>query len=211
MTDVRAFDDRVFALINGWAGRNGPLDLAMEFWARHAPVFLAALLALLWIAWKPRLQMGAFLAAGSAFLALGVGQVLGKLFPRPRPFAAPGMPHVHLLIPHVADASFPSDHATLAFALTTVLWRVDRRLGVVLLLLSVWLMIARVFVGHHFPSDVLGGAVLGGLTAWAILRIAPRRPLSSLIVWIFTLLQRRRLAARGSESAKTVLEDLTHA
>jgi undecaprenyl-diphosphatase len=57
--------------------------------------------------------------------------------------------------------SFPSDHAALFFGLATLIWISDRRLGV---FASFWAAITsstRVYLGFHYPSDILGGEALG--------------------------------------------------
>lgn len=58
--------------------------------------------------------------------------------------------------------SFPSDHATLFFALTTAVWYQSRRLGILAALWTFFVIcVPRVYLGYHYPSDIIGGAVLG--------------------------------------------------
>jgi len=54
---------------------------------------------------------------------------------------------------------------------------------------------ARVFVGAHYPGDVVGGAVLGGLTSVGLAKVSERQPVAHALDSIFTLLRRWRLAA----------------
>jgi undecaprenyl-diphosphatase len=112
-------------------------------------------------------------AALSAELALLVGKAISELVDRARPFVVD--PHgVHLFSGHVADPGFPSDHATGAFAVAMAIYLRKRSWGVVALLAAAVLSIGRVAIGVHFPSDVLGGAVLGCLAA-SVLWIGPLR------------------------------------
>ena len=151
--------------INGLAGRSAALDAVMIGSAKYLPFVFALALVALWISWRPRNQRGALLAGVSALIALGIGQVIGKALPRPRPYIS----HVvNQLIPRSLDTSFPSDHAILGFAVAVLLWRYNRRAGAALLALAALMAIARVFVGAHYPGDVLGGAVLGALTSIAL-------------------------------------------
>jgi undecaprenyl-diphosphatase len=107
-------------------------------------------------------------------LALGVGQLVSGLVDRSRPFVDhPGQ--VHLLIAHARDAGFPSDHATGSFAIATALLMRHRRAGLVALVLAIAVSVARVAVGAHYPTDVLGGAALGALAAAAIVATPVRR------------------------------------
>ena len=110
----------------------------------------------------------AVVAAGlSAGLALAIAQVLSRIVDRPRPFVAdPGS--VHAFAHHVADAGFPSDHATAAFAIAVAILLRHRGWGAVTLAAAAVLAIARVGMGVHYPSDVVGGAALGSACALAL-------------------------------------------
>src|SRR4051794_41586281 len=102
----------------------------------------------------------AVVAAGlSAALALAIGKVLSRLVDRPRPFVAHAG-HVHLFARHAADAGFPSDHATAAFAIAAAVFAHERRAGSVLLGLATLLAVGRVAIGVHYPTDVAAGALL---------------------------------------------------
>jgi undecaprenyl-diphosphatase len=58
--------------------------------------------------------------------------------------------------------SFPSDHSMLFFALSTGLWTVNRQAGAVAFAWSLLVVdIPRIYLGIHYPSDVMGGAILG--------------------------------------------------
>jgi undecaprenyl-diphosphatase len=110
----------------------------------------------------------AVVAAGiSAAVALAIASVLSGIVDRPRPFAAdPGT--VHLFAKHAADPGFPSDHATAAFAIAVALLLRNRAWGAIVLVFAAILAVGRVAMGIHYPSDVLGGAALGSLTAVAL-------------------------------------------
>jgi undecaprenyl-diphosphatase len=107
-------------------------------------------------------------------VTLGVGYLLGllaaALHPEPRPFTT--HPNVHLLVPHPAGASFPSDHATAAFTIAlAVTVFLSVRWGVLLGLLAVLIGFARVFDGLHYPGDIAGGLAVG-LVATAVVAFA---------------------------------------
>ena len=194
-SNAGSLDYTLFRVVNGLAGRSSALDALMIGSAKYLPVVFALVLVALWLSWRPRNQRGALLAAVSALVALGLGQIIGKAFPRPRPYLSHA---VNQLIPRSLDTSFPSDHAILGFAVAVMVWRYNRRAGAVLLVLALLMAVARVFVGAHYPGDVLGGAVLGTLTSVALARLGERRPLSSAVDALFRLLRRWRLAANDS-------------
>src|SRR6266852_8586307 len=147
-----ALDYTLFRSVNGLAGRSGALDAVMIASAKYLPFVFAAALVGYWISWRPRNQRAALLAGVSALIALGIGQIMGKLLPRPRPYLSHSITQ---LIPPSLDTSFPSDHAILGFAVAIMVWKFNRRVGLVLLLLAVVMAFARVFVGAHYPGDVL--------------------------------------------------------
>ncbi len=190
-------DYDLFLAINGLAGRSHLVDAIVVACAKFLPVMFALALVGLWLTWRPINQRAAFLAGISALVALGIGQLIGMAFPRPRPYLSH---QVNLLIAPTADTSFPSDHATLGFAVAVLVWRYNRRAGTALLLLALVLAFARVFVGAHYPSDVLGGAVLGALISIAIAALSESSPIRNWLNALFALLARLRLAARLPET-----------
>lgn len=189
-------DLALFHWINGLAGHTPWLDAVMVACSRYAPVVFALVLVGCWLTWRPRLQRAAALAGIAALVALGIGQIVGMAFPRARPY---DVVPATLLIVHGPDTSFPSDHATLAFAVTIALASASRRLGSWLALFSVIVLFSRIYVGVHYPSDVIGGAALGALVAMLILRLARAPRVARWIDSVFAVLQRLHVAARDGQ------------
>jgi undecaprenyl-diphosphatase len=131
----------------------------------------------------------AVVAAGlSAGLGLAIAQLISRATDRPRPFVADPS-GVHLFTRHAPDPSFPSDHATAAFAIAVAIMLRDRRWGSVALAFACVLGVGRVAMGVHYPSDVIGGAVLGAACA--------------LLLWLAPV---RRLLNRLADAAGAILD-----
>jgi undecaprenyl-diphosphatase len=154
-------------------------------------VFVALLAALFLVKDKWRStngRHGAVAAGFSALLALGVAQLIADLWARPRPYLA--HPDAHLFIAASPDTSFPSDHATAAFAIAVAILLRHRKAGWLALGLALVLSIARVAVGTHYPGDVLAGAALGTAAALVLWHPLVREPLHRLADWAGRLYER---------------------
>jgi undecaprenyl-diphosphatase len=68
------------------------------------------------------------------------------------------------------NSSFPSGHAAGAAAVAVMVTRRHGRLGWVAWALALWIMVSRVYLGRHYPTDVLTGALLGTIASWLVLR-----------------------------------------
>ena len=155
-----------FAYEHAWVG-----DLA-KFFAQYAVFIPVAVVAVIWLAGPGRferaLRQAAFAAGIATILALLIVKIINELYDRTRPFVH----HAHhLLIAHGKDASFPSDHTSGAFAIAFTLLLFGRRsLGWAAFIFGVLIGVARVMVGVHYPTDVLGGVLVGAIAAlivWA--------------------------------------------
>ncbi len=159
---------RLFEMINSFAGRADALDDVMEFvstWLIFAVFAVAAVLVVR--SWRQRgirpvAELGAALGLGFAG-----AQVLSHLSGQVRPFQSH---QVHQLIPHEPGVSLPSDHATAAFTIAFAVFAfVSRRWGVALAVAAAVIGGARVWVGVHYPGDIVAGAVIGVLAVGTVL------------------------------------------
>jgi undecaprenyl-diphosphatase len=187
-------DWMLFAALNARAGRSAVLDAIGIGLAEDALALFGVLLVALWV-WpgtidqrrtRQRYVLNAALALGGALLT---AHFLGVFFYRARPFVDHA---VTLLIAHPPDASFPSDHLAVAGALIVALWPILGRTRWVWIGLSGTIGLARLFVGVHYPTDILGGFVLGAAWGLLALRLAPRAAASERR--LLTFLARWRLA-----------------
>src|SRR5437763_12618749 len=133
------------------AGFLNPIFEALTYAGTYGALWLglAAVAALL--VRRPQLFVWTLVADGVGELA---ADALKGAIPRARP-------HVHALVARPHTHSFPSGHATTSFACATVLAWALPRFRVPILVLAAAVAWSRVYVGVHYPLDVLAGAVLG--------------------------------------------------
>ena len=179
-------DYRIVDALNDLAIRHdAAFEDPLRFLAVDAQYMFVVLLAVLFVTtgkWRSVNGRHGVVAAGlSALLALGIAHLFAGVWPRPRPYIA--HPDLHLFIAPSNDSSFPSDHATAAFAIAVALLLRHRMAGLVALVLATLLAFARVVVGTHYPSDVAAGAAIGAAAALMMWHPSVRRPLQRLADW----------------------------
>jgi len=179
-------DFDVYRWLNGLADRHHALEEVLRFFAQDGQFLFLALLGALFFArgkWRSRNGRHGVAAAGfSALIALGAAQLLAALWDRPRPYEAhPG--DAHLLLAPSPDPSFPSDHASAAYAIAFAILLRHRKAGSLALVLATMVAVSRVALGTHYPTDVLGGAAVGGLAAALLWAPPVRRRLHRLADW----------------------------
>jgi undecaprenyl-diphosphatase len=169
----------IFDAINDLAGHVSLADRIMEFGATYGVHLVVGVVVLSWflhLGSDENRRVAFYTAVASMIVALVIAKVLQHYYVHPRPFVA--RQDVELLVSHAPDASFPSEHASGAFALAAGIGLYRARLGLVLLILSTWIAFSRVFVGIHYPGDVAGGAAIGVLAALMIWYARP------LLAWL---------------------------
>lgn len=150
-------DALITAYINSFAGHFALLDGVMLFFAKAAIFLLVLSVAVRWFLHSQR-ELQRYLAI-SCGLAVALGLLLNQgvllLVDRVRPY---DLGVTHLIAERSADPSFPSDHATVAFAVALLLLLKRDRLAGLYLLFALLVALARIYIGTHFLTDVLGGA-----------------------------------------------------
>jgi undecaprenyl-diphosphatase len=108
----------------------------------------------------------------SAVLAVVIGRLLADYLPfRSRPLQSPELGFV---LPYGVSidslrnwSSFPSDHAMVFFAMSTGLWYVSRALGAgSTIYVACVIALPRIYMGYHYPTDIICGGLLGALFAY---------------------------------------------
>lgn len=158
----------LFFLIFSLNGRIWTLDNLMIFAAQYL-IYLTILMVFVLSFKGGTKERKAMLLA---FLALPIAVLLIKaihlIFFEPRPFVDF---HFSPLISHNADASFPSRHAAIMSVVAFSYTYLKSKWAPVLLFFMLWVGAARIFVGVHFPQDIIGGFVVGLISLIIALQI----------------------------------------
>lgn len=186
---------QLFSLLNAGPGLSGwPLDIATitaEYLIYAVPVVLATG----WLWGSPNTRGAMLTAAIVGLLALSLNWLISLFWFHPRPF----MMHVgHNYLAHAPDSSFPSDHVTLlcAVGLVLVMHRGTRFTGTVALVFAMLTAWARVYLGVHFPLDMVGAVTMAIL---ALLVFRPFQCVSNRYLLAVLEYGYRRLFARWIE------------
>ncbi|WP_129287466.1 phosphatase PAP2 family protein [Streptomyces sp. GZWMJZ-114] len=165
--DGAAIDGPLYADVTDFARHTRWLNAAVFAYTSYGVATFVILMLIGW--WYARHRdsrtMAASLASPIAMvLAYAVNSGFKNALHEPRPCRA--MPQSFRIeaCPPMNDWSFPSNHTTVAFAATAALFLVDRRLGFVSLLAALLMAGSRVYVGAHYPHDVVAAAVMGTAT-----------------------------------------------
>ena len=166
-----------FGSVNHVARVTPWLHTPARIYAEYGVVVFAALLLAAWLLTRRtgdlRRVTAALWAPVGVLIAIWVNQFLVASVAEPRPYTV--MPHALVLVSRSTDPSFPSDHAVMAGAVAAGVLLAHRKLGLVAVCLAVLMAATRVYVGAHFPLDVVAGLAVGAIVALASYAVA--RPL----------------------------------
>lgn len=170
-------DRALFSWVNGLAGKSAILDGIMKLVGNDyfIPVSFSLVLLGLWFSdenrtQRERNQRTVLCTALSLGITNGLIKLLNLLYFRPRPFTEQ---EVNLLFYRPTDSSFPSNLTAVAFAFATSIWLSHRKGGTILFLPAILVAASRVYIGVHYPSDVIAGAALGILVSYGCFRLFP--------------------------------------
>ena len=147
---------------------------------------MVVLTGLLWFLSRPGADRKWKLACGSAYLAAAIAYVVNfvihHLYDRARPYEAHHISHPWS---SSTDASFPSDHTSLSFAIAFAVLMFDGVAGAIFLVLAVLIGAGRLFIGAHYPGDVLAGVLVGLVAALVVVKL-----LRPFVLWVVRLVER---------------------
>lgn len=196
---ITAIDERIVLNLNSFFAKHSNIIID-KFFAEYLIYSLPVILLVLWF-WPASARGGrdgskdskkvTLRALFSVILAWPIlAYTIGNLINRPRPFEIIG---IRELVFHRPDYSFPSDHASALFAVAFSLWFSGyKKLAWAILVMAIVVSFFRVATAIHFPTDILGGLVIGLLSAYLIDLFD--KPLSIIYSFILRILRVIHLA-----------------
>ncbi|MFJ8825467.1 phosphatase PAP2 family protein [Streptomyces sp. NPDC102467] len=177
--DGSSIDGSGYRDVTELAGRApGWFDGAVSAWSTYGLAVFAVLLVLAW--WRARrtgaaAALTALAAPVVVVVAYALNDVVKMLVREDRPCRS-----LHLATleacPAPGDWSFPSNHAAVAAAAAVALLFVSRRLGALAVVAACAMSASRIWVGAHYPHDVVAGLLVGAVTGVLLMRLVRRRP-----------------------------------
>ena len=162
--NLEEIDQNIFLFINSFVGKSEITDSTVKLLVNEyfLPTILSIILFSFWFYWREdrdTKQRSVLLSVLSVTLgSMVLVSLINFFIQRPRPF---DVLDVNLLFYKPTDPSFPSNATVVIFALALSIFSADKKIGVVAIILASIYGFLRVFVGVHFPFDVLVGAFIG--------------------------------------------------
>ena len=125
------------------------------------------LLSLIFLIFKKTRTVGVTMLVALIINHFMTNMLLKDLIGRPRPYNASA--EIHTLIKELSSYSFPSGHTSSSFAAAFIMYRMlSKKAGIPALVLAAMIGFSRMYVGVHYPTDVLGGIVIAFMcSVWA--------------------------------------------
>lgn len=157
----------LFRVINNLANKSAVLDKIMIFFSKDVPYIFMAIIAIVFILGITKKNSNYRKAAVNTFVITVINLILsfiiGGIYYVDRPFVHN---KVNLLFDHTQDASFPSDHATGTMSIALGLKKYNKTFSIILTIISIIVGFSRVYVGHHYPMDVVGAYIMVYITGY---------------------------------------------
>lgn len=182
MRTIIEFDHWLFHFINDTIS-NPFFDWIMPFITNENNVAIPLILVWLWmlILGGRRGKVAAIILLISVVVTdVFAAQIIKPYFERLRPSRSM-IDSINLLVPRGGKYSFVSNHAANTMSAAMVILYFYKKWGYWAIAISILVGYSRIYVGVHYPSDVLGGWIFGCITAWTI-----------ITVWVFIKVRERK-------------------
>jgi len=200
METIQNFDVAVFRFINNLAGSLSWLNFGAIFFAEYAIFILALFMFVLWIM-KHKMRRTLIAAFIAFIIAALVAKVAGHFFYHMQPFAE--LNDVFQLIPKKVGNAFPSDHTAAAFAVCVTLFLGhETKWRGLYIILAILVGFSRIWVGVHYPIDVLLGAIIGTVVACTVSPFVMHAKITTAFLNFYQNIERKLFGAPGRHRHK---------
>ena len=162
------YDFKLFYLLNNLSGKSQVFDWIVIFWAEYLGWLIAvAFLAFLYFSLFSKSEKFRIFLVTIISVVLSrfvVTEIIRFLYCRPRPF----MTYTLNQLVEDANCSFPSGHSAFFFALAMAIYFYNKKWGAWFFVAAIFISLSRIIVGVHYPVDILGGAIIGILSAYTV-------------------------------------------
>lgn len=174
-------DIKLLYFLNDFTGQSRLFDVLVVFLASYLQYFIIVTF-LLMLYFSASLKGKKIRVLGVTIIAaivarLGVTELIRFFYHRPRPF----IDHQLRVLVSENRWSFPSGHSAFFFAMATAIYLYNKKWGVGFFVAAVLINVSRVIAGVHYPSDILGGLVVGILTAYVVFYLLESKKIKNKI------------------------------
>jgi undecaprenyl-diphosphatase len=176
-------NENVFRLINDLGKHHTYLNPVFIFIAEYMVVFLALAVLIFWFTRVYKNRIMVICSSITFVISEFFGKIAGKIHSNHQPFAE--LTNVNQLIDKAVDNSFPSDHTILFFSFCVTFCLFRGAMGPFWIVLALLVGISRIWVGVHYPADILVGALISIGSALIVFRIFPKLGMVNRLLGIY--------------------------
>jgi undecaprenyl-diphosphatase len=176
-------NENLFRLINDLGKQHTFFNPIFVFIAEYVVLFLALAVITFWFTHVKQNRIMIICGSITFVIAEIIGKLAGKIHFNNQPFAE--MSNVNQLIEKAVDNSFPSDHTILFFSFCMTFWLFRGGKGFFWMLLAFLVGISRIWVGVHYPADIMVGAVISIISALLVFRVVPKMSMTQKLLGMY--------------------------
>lgn len=174
-------DLKLFFILNNLTGQSRVFDMLIIFLGAYFQYFLVIFLFLFLYFSKyskqQKFRMFWVTIISTVIARFGIVEIIRFFYHRPRPFA---LHQIHQLLSE-NEWSFPSGHAAFFFAMATAIYLYNKKWGLYFFIGAIFMNISRIVAGVHYPSDIIGGMIVGVIVAYVVFYFAEKIMVQSSI------------------------------
>jgi undecaprenyl-diphosphatase len=176
-------NENLFRLINDLGKQHTFYNPIFVFIAEYMGIFLALAVVTFWFTRVKQNRIMIICSSITFVIAEIIGKLAGKIHSNNQPFAE--LSNVNQLIEKAVDNSFPSDHTILFFSFCMTFWLFRGGKGFFWILLAFLVGISRIWVGVHYPADIMVGAVISIISALLVFRVVPKMIMTQKLLGMY--------------------------